>query len=92
MVKRIAVSAAPYQTGRQGSFTSGRYLKISANRQVITPIDTIALTMFQNAPMPSECTTADSTVLITSETSRRNAVPSTRVSERKRCLTIAMNP
>src|SRR3989442_9603085 len=92
MVNRIAVSAAPYHTGPKGTFASGRYLKISANRHVTTASDATKFTILQNQPIPIALTMLASIVFTTSDTSRINAVPSTNVSEKNRFFIMSFQP
>src|SRR5437764_15438768 len=90
MVNKSAVSIAPYHTGGQGTFTSGRYLKISAKRPVTTPSETKKFTTIQNQLMPMALTMLARMVFTTSDTSRMNAVPITSVSEKNRCRTMVI--
>src|SRR4051812_35990949 len=94
MVKSTAEITAPIQTYFQRTTASARYLYKAANRQVMTPIETINSTMWEIKLVLGIILwlRPETTELITRETNRRNATPSTRVIEKNRSLMVAMMP
>src|SRR6478735_8659590 len=77
--------------------TSGRVLKMSAKREVTTPSEMQKFRTCQStAPPGSVCSknapTQVRAALTTSETSNKNATPTTNVNEKKRSLTMPQMP
>src|SRR6188768_2111495 len=96
-VKRPAVTAAPTHTSFQRIFTSGKVLNMSANKAVTTAIEIQKFSACQTtAPPGSECSntcpTQVSAALTISDTSSKNATPTTNVKEKKRSLTTPQMP
>src|SRR6478735_2515593 len=96
-VKSAAVTAAPTQTSRHWMRTSGKVLKISANKAVTTANEMQKFSTCQTTAPPGSdcaknCPTQVSAALTTSETSSKNATPTTKVKEKKRSLTMPQMP
>src|SRR5262249_9910110 len=88
---------APTQTWRKRIFTSGRYLKIMANRREMIAKEAIKLSAWarkveRTTLLAKEPVTALMKVVRAKETSRRKPVPSTMEKEMKRCRTSPQTP
>src|SRR6478736_844306 len=82
---------------RQWMRTSGKVLNISANNAVTTPSEIRKFNTCQTKAPPGNvcsknCPTQVSAALTTSETSNKNATPTTSVNEKKRSLTMPQTP
>src|SRR5205807_7388224 len=80
---------APTQTVLNGTLTSGKYLKIMANKTEITPNETTKLSACASASgigslLPSEPVSAVRKVVRAIDTSRRKPVPRTIEKDRNR--------
>src|SRR6187431_2183333 len=96
-VKSAAVTAAPTQTSRQCTCTSGNVLNMSANSAVTTASEMLKLSTCQTTAPPGKdcsktCPSQVSAALRISDTSSRNATPTTKVKEKKRSLTMPQMP
>src|SRR4051812_19675882 len=96
-VKSAAVTAAPIQTSRQWICTSGKVLKISANKAVTTANEMPKLSTCQTTAPPGNecaknCPSQVSAALAINDTSSKNATPTTKVNEKNRSLMIPQMP
>src|SRR5688500_1036582 len=96
-VNRTAVTAAPSQTLRQASVTSGRNLKIRANMAATTTVEKTAFTVSSSAAgtdstLPTNVPMAAIHALTARETSKRNPTPTTIANDQNRSLTITRTP